>query len=193
MQSFQVFANNDDNNKTILPNGTVSLGSQKTELKYDDSCGYYLEQNIDQGIKISVLGFDDYKLAFNPNNHEYYLFSDVISSSYLSISGLIEIPVSDYRDGSYDNPTTVVHKQVGNLTIYGLWWGGLLNGVGNPDSVASVVIATSFNSQGQASVYAGSPVSTWYYSGWENKDVRAAVIAGTGIFGNMAKWNLRAL
>lgn len=194
LQLFSVDAHDEEDvSKVICTDKAVYLGTQQTELKYSNSNGYYIERNVDQGVEITILGYGDYKLAYNPADHGYYLFAtEDITSIDIANANLTELPIGNSRDGSFENPTTVVHKQVGNLTIYGVWWGGLLQNTGIVDSVASVVIATSFNSQGRASVYTGYGGS-WHYSDWENKDVRADVIAGTGITGNLAKWDLRAL
>lgn len=170
------------------------LGNSTTTLNYTNSVGYYLAQDIPQGLEFTILGEGDFILAKDTVNGNYYLVEGTNDLSQVdsALGNRLSLVVSPRAGASsYENPSTPISKNIGNRTLWGVWWGGILDDVGIVSSVAAVTIATTDRTQSKASVRPGATAS-WQSSEWKNTGIKATVMKSVGIAGNEAKWDLQA-
>lgn len=144
------------------------------KIKYNNSVGYYTEKEISQGKEFVILGK-----------------GKAVAKKYgINLNKVI----TTYSANSYDeyyNPTTSISKKIGNSTIYGKWWGGLLpDPTAQGGSVAAATKATTSNTQSKASVKPGASAS-WESTAWTDNGTVANIFRTVGISGNQAKWDLR--
>lgn len=99
-------------------------------------------------------------------------------------------PMTHLTDSGYYNPNIPISTESDGKTVYGYWWGGLIDDVGTIDEVASATIATSSDTQSKASVRPGF-TAQWYSGGWKNNGTISSIMKECGLAGNQAKWDLR--
>lgn len=172
----------------------TSVGDSTTTMNYTESVGYYLAQDIPQGLEFIILGEGDFVLAKDIQNGGYYLVegtNDFSKLSDISEGRLNPVRVSRATRSSFNDPSTPISKDSGSRTLRGVWWGGILDDIGIVGTVAAVTEATTDRTQSKASVKPGT-TAAWHSSDWKDTGVQAVAMKDVGISGNKAAWDLRA-
>ena len=174
----------------------IPLGNDAVAIRYEPSIGYYLIQEISQGLEFTIIGEGDFDLVVDVETGNYYLVEGVPQQDSFSDNKLRSVPQSIMpmtSGGTFQAPTGNISTTSGDRTITGHWWGGLIAiGGANVDNVGSATIARTANSESRASVTTGLGGGGSRTSVWTARDIRASASSLTGISGNRANWDLRS-
>ena len=144
----------------------------------------YVEHEIDHGLEFDII-------SRNAKGNDINGLIKGANAGIQAVKPGSDIrPMTHLTDSGYYNPNIPIQTESSGRTVYGYWWGGLIDDVGTIDEVASATIATSSDSQSKASVRPGLTAS-WYSGGWKNNGTISCVMKECGLAGNQAKWDLR--
>ena len=182
-------------NSTALGNASIRpLGNNETTIRYEASIGFYLAQEIPQGLEFIILGEGNFDLMIDDLTGNYYLVEGVVHQSgrLRSVTQSIVPFTSGSSGGTFQNPTGTIFTTVNGRLISGQWWGGIIPiGGANVNNVASATIARTNQSQSRASVTTGPGGGANQTSLWRDVNIRASASSLSGITGNRANWDLR--
>jgi len=174
----------------------VPLDNSEITLRYEPYVGFYLAQEIPQGLEFTILGEGDFALMVDEITGDYFLVEDASNMDAFLDDGLRSAyqSIMPLSQQNWNSPSTPINVVSMSRVVHGVWWGGIFRPANvTNDAIGSVTIAQSFSSEGEASVTpAGWPTRSggWRIQGQRSEALLTATPVWEGI--DRANWNLRA-